>query len=1121
MVYFALTLNGYALIGDSISSTLRVLILDDYPDDRALVMRELGLEYLDLYVRQITEDRAFADALEGGNFDLVITDSRLRWTDGLSVLRAVKARHPDVPVIMFTGAGSEELAAEAMQAGLDGYIRKTTQSAAPLRTAVRSALERAEARRRAVRLETRLHTLLNRLGVGVFQFSRDGRLLEANETFLSLLGLSSIQEAQRMDLTALSGGVPERLEERVSFQRHELRMRRADGTTIRVSVIKTVWRTPTGDPVIDGVLEEVAQPSPGIPQSERRRWPRVEAHLETSVRPKEEMSSGIAPNISLGGVYVVLNRPVPIAENQPIQLGLVTEVGVLEIRGRIHRIRAASGRVTDLPERLGPGFAVEFEPLDETKAALLASLLDGLRERTTSVKITALLIPQLTSRLLVEASSPSAPAQTGEGPGGSKEPGSAVLPERRLLARVDVAIPVQVESLGGLHQARTTDLSVTGASLRLLAGQTALGTDQHGRRLVLRLLPKQAVPPIPALASGEVPDLTLPGEIVWDAPDGMESRTPHIGIRFLHDNASVQCTLAELVGMLLTFCGQADDRPDMVQILSRRLECLTGDGRRITACHDSALESYPGTPLVIIAPGYGETKTDYVTLAYYLAANGFHVLRYDHTNHVGESDGEMAEATLSSMNQDLGAVLEYANRMRPTSPVVVIAANVMGRIALKRLAQDRPVALLVVLSGIMDLQAALRAHQEDSIVTFLRSAGLGTTNLLGLNVDGERFLSDAIKESYADLLTTIEDAKRLRTPVLFFAAVRDPWAQPDTVKKVLASLQAHAGQLYLIPEALHRLQDNPRQTLVLVRQVASCCVERFFPDRPRKGLADPSPRTIAAQIRLERDRARARHAKRRPALQEFWQAHLNRTQHLANISAYWHFLEQIARLAGPLERGERVLDPGCGNGALGLFLLTQQAFRLRGEPGPKLPPPHYIGLDFLPSALTSARINLAQAATEIREKSPEIVMAHQLLATSLLTADLDSPLPIRDNRFDRIVCNFVLGYLQDPLFTLREFVRVLSPGGKMVITSLKPQADLSQIYRLTAQQAEPPEAIEAARQMLISFGTIKQAERDGMFHTLTRQELALLLLASGAVQINIHSAFDDQAYLAVAEKPLQ
>jgi len=40
-------------------------------------------------------------------------------------------------------------------------------------------------------------------------------------------------------------------------------------------------------------------------------------------------------------------------------------------------------------------------------------------------------------------------------------------------------------------------------------------------------------------------------------------------------------------------------------------------------------------------------------------------------------------------------------------------------------------------------------------------------------------------------------------------------------------------------------------------------------------------------------------------------------------------------------------------------------------------------------------------------------------------------------------------------------------------------------------------------------------------YTPVDQELALLLFASGAAQISVHSAFDDQAYLAVAEKPLQ
>src|SRR5437870_5196483 len=316
-------------------------------------MRELSLMYLDLHIRQITEEQAFTDSLDGGNFDLVITDSHLRWTDGLSVLRAVKARYPDVPVIIFTGTGNEELAVEAMQAGLDDYIRKTTQFAARLRTAVRSTLKRAESRRRTVRQEERLHTLLNRLGVGVFKLSRDGRLLEANETFLSLLGLSSVQEAQRIDLTALSGELPESSDERVSFQRHELQLHRPAGTAIRASVTKTVWRTPTGESVIDGLLEEVAQPFPGMPEAERRRWPRAETHLETSVRPNGETSSGTAHNIGLGGLYVVLDRPVPVADAQALELVRLTEVGLLEIRGKIHRIRAETGPAVGSPERLG------------------------------------------------------------------------------------------------------------------------------------------------------------------------------------------------------------------------------------------------------------------------------------------------------------------------------------------------------------------------------------------------------------------------------------------------------------------------------------------------------------------------------------------------------------------------------------------------------------------------------------------------------------------------------------------------------------------------------------------------------------------------------------------------
>jgi len=123
---------------------LRILLIDDNLDDRLLVIRELRREFPDLQVEQIIEAEGLAQALEAGDFDLVITDYQLRQTDGLAVLRASKARCPDCPVIMFTGTGSEEIAVEAMKNGLDDYILKSPKHFIRLPAAVRSALKRAE-----------------------------------------------------------------------------------------------------------------------------------------------------------------------------------------------------------------------------------------------------------------------------------------------------------------------------------------------------------------------------------------------------------------------------------------------------------------------------------------------------------------------------------------------------------------------------------------------------------------------------------------------------------------------------------------------------------------------------------------------------------------------------------------------------------------------------------------------------------------------------------------------------------------------------------------------------------------------------------------------------------------
>lgn len=167
---------------------LRMLVLDDNPDDRRLALRELERAFPGVQVDQVGRPEDYAEVEDGfGRFDLVITDYQMRWTTGLDVLRDIKAKAPEVPVIMFTATGTQEIAVEAMKAGLDDYVIKSPRHYVRLAVAARICLDRAEIRRRALRSETRLHSLLDALRVGVLRLSTEGELVDANRAFRAML----------------------------------------------------------------------------------------------------------------------------------------------------------------------------------------------------------------------------------------------------------------------------------------------------------------------------------------------------------------------------------------------------------------------------------------------------------------------------------------------------------------------------------------------------------------------------------------------------------------------------------------------------------------------------------------------------------------------------------------------------------------------------------------------------------------------------------------------------------------------------------------------------------------------------------------------------------------------
>jgi two-component sensor histidine kinase len=124
----------------------RILLVDDNPDDRALVRREAEALFPGAHVTEAGSREDFEAAVTGEGYDLIVTDLALRWGHGREVVSAFRQRHPDCAIVMFTGTGDEMTAVELMKSGLDDYVVKSARQLARLRASMKLAVESARHR---------------------------------------------------------------------------------------------------------------------------------------------------------------------------------------------------------------------------------------------------------------------------------------------------------------------------------------------------------------------------------------------------------------------------------------------------------------------------------------------------------------------------------------------------------------------------------------------------------------------------------------------------------------------------------------------------------------------------------------------------------------------------------------------------------------------------------------------------------------------------------------------------------------------------------------------------------------------------------------------------------------
>ena len=117
---------------------MRVVIVEDDVQMRTalgLILRGFGVEV----IAEIGDGQTALDALKTQHPDLILTDCQMPKLDGISLVRQLRARGDQTPVIMISGRHEPQVKQMALSAGVSQYLFKPL-STATLRQAIGQTL---------------------------------------------------------------------------------------------------------------------------------------------------------------------------------------------------------------------------------------------------------------------------------------------------------------------------------------------------------------------------------------------------------------------------------------------------------------------------------------------------------------------------------------------------------------------------------------------------------------------------------------------------------------------------------------------------------------------------------------------------------------------------------------------------------------------------------------------------------------------------------------------------------------------------------------------------------------------------------------------------------------------
>lgn len=847
---------------------------------------------------------------------------------------------------------------------------------------------------------------------------------------------------------------------------------------------------------------------------ERRTFPRKDVQLASCIFHREGQWPGCTSNIGQGGLALDISSfPEPLF-SRTVSIALLSDVLFMDVWGTISsEVRAEHTRLH-----------VRFGAMDDVKRSVLQSFLEILDTHPNCLRV------QIT--VAGPDSQTRVPTQTQPVATDAVAETERRHQDRRSDYRIPIDMPVWLcwQSPHGVTtrlRAHLRDIHLTGARIqverRLPAGMTRCWiTSAHhphdARHINPPDQPNAVSIPLSIVREQALEKTTR----VATAHTGRTASTQTTyGVLFQHRDDTATLALSRWVDhAILTHMGTPAHRATRT-VQTDRLFTHTAQNIRIAMYHDYVGASDPMlVPIVVLAPDLGHTKEDALDLAYFLANQGLHVLRYDAPHHLGESDGHDASPSMSHLHGGLQGVLAFIEEFWPGTPIILGGTGLSGRLCARLLHSDAWIIGLALLHTAPDLTEELpRLHWHEDDPLSHATSGDMIAYYHGVRIQRNTFLDDALAARYVSAEDLLQDLRNTTVPIAIVTRqTHTPSAQATaTADQWRQLLHGHPIDATLIDAQPDAPADVPTpQPPAWMKAIAQFCIAQLRHGHRPLTLGDMPQRDRWDEHQLERLRVRSQH---------LWTA----TQRRLHWAAFTALADSTLRTAitqallPPLASNgttRRILEVGCGHGELLTAIARHQTESEFPRARSRTSLSTYVGIEYTAATVEQARAKwvAAQARQTATSLAPQ--SEADTLTPQWLLGEFDTPLPIHNAHMDAIVIQPVVGHYINPRQLIHECWRLLAPGGRLILLSFHPTSDLTRWTRpmLATETAETRTPARARAHDALHHEWIR-GWADGSLLRYSAEALRTLMHPLHLRTLTIEQALDGQAHLLIAHKP--